>query len=280
MKIIARIDDLRKEINLAKAKGDQIGLVPTMGYLHEGHLSLIRQAKKENNCVVTTIFVNPAQFGPSEDFDKYPRDFEGDTLKAEKNGTDILFIPDVKEIYAQGYKTYIEVTEITDKLCGESRPGHFRGVATIVLKLFNIVKPHKAYFGEKDFQQLQVIRQMVKDLNLEIEIIGMPIIREEDGLAMSSRNAYLSNEERISALSLHESLNLAEKMIRNGINESIIIKNHMEKLINSKPFTEIDYISICNPYTFIEKERVEGETLIALAIRVGKTRLIDNRLFK
>jgi len=223
-------------------QGEKIVFVPTMGFLHEGHLSLVRMGRKLGTKLVVSIFVNPIQFGPSEDFKEYPRDLERDFSLLEKEGVDVVFCPSQEEMYPPEFQTYVEVTELSKPLCGAYRPGHFRGVATVVLKLFNIVKPHIAIFGEKDYQQLQVIKRMVKDLNLDIEIIGHPIVREKDGLAMSSRNVYLSPEERNSALSLFKALNLAEKLIKQGENKVSNLQEKLKNFIESHPFTKVQYI--------------------------------------
>lgn len=268
-------DELRKE-------GKIIGVVPTMGYLHEGHLSLIRLAKEKSDIVITTIFVNPLQFAPHEDYDKYPRDFERDKKLVELVGCDIIFHPTVEEMYPENFLTYVEVEKLTKVLEGEFRPTHFRGVTTVVAKLFNITKPHVAVFGQKDAQQALIIKQMVRDLNFDIEIIVAPIVREPDGLAMSSRNVYLSESERKDATVLYESLKLAEKLIKEGERNAGAITSKMKELIKSKPSAKIDYIAIVEPET-LEKvdELTDGkEYLIAIAVRIGNTRLIDNLLIK
>jgi pantoate--beta-alanine ligase len=253
-----------------------------MGYLHEGHLSLIRLAKEKSDVVITTIFVNPLQFAPNEDYDRYPRDFERDVKLAQSAGCDIIFHPSVEEMYPQNFLTYVEVDKLTKVLEGEFRPTHFRGVTTVVAKLFNITKPHIAVFGQKDAQQALIIKQMVRDLNFDIEIIVAPIVREPDGLAMSSRNVYLSDSERKDATVLYESLKLAEKLIENGERNSKNIILKMEELIKSKPTAKIDYIAIVEPETLEKVETLsEGkEYLIALAVRIGSTRLIDNTIVK
>jgi len=248
-----------------------------MGYLHEGHLSLMKCARKENDVVVISIFVNPTQFVPGEDYERYPRDEEGDIKKAKEVGVDIVFIPDVKDMYPDGYSTYVEEKVLSAGLCGARRPGHFKGVTTIVAKLFNIVKPHRAYFGKKDYQQLRVIERMARDLNFDIEIIGCPIVREPDGLAMSSRNVYLSQEERKSALCLYKSLLLAQNMIKKGEKKPAIIKKAMEEFILKHPHVKkIDYIEIVDRYTLQPADKLTGNELIALAVFVGPARLIDN----
>lgn len=247
-----------------------------MGYFHEGHLSLMKEARRLADEVVVSIYVNPTQFGPKEDFSKYPRDFERDARMAESVGVDVIFFPANEDMYPAGYQTYVEVEQVTKNLCGVSRPGHFRGVTTVCCKLFNIVKPHSAVFGKKDFQQLAAIRRMVIDLNQDLEIVGMPTFREPDGLAMSSRNVYLSPEERASALSLVGSLKRAQKLYAAGERKAGVIISQAQGLISSAPFTDIDYVKICDTATLEDVEDIRGEVVMALAVRVGKTRLIDN----
>jgi len=257
--------------------GRSIGFVPTMGYLHQGHLSLLKRARAENDVVVISVFVNPTQFGAGEDFERYPRDMERDTSMAESAGVDYFFAPPVSEMYPEGYATYVEVERLTKGLCGASRPGHFRGVATVVAKLFNIVKPHRAYFGKKDFQQLKVIERMAKDLNFNVEIVGCPTVREPDGLAVSSRNVYLSAEERRSALSLYRALCLARDLVEKGEKDPKVIVERMREFILSHPHVrKIDYIEIVDSETLERVTEVKEGTLIALAVFVGGARLIDN----
>jgi len=263
-----------------RKKGRTIGLVPTMGYLHEGHLSLVKEAKKRNDAVIVSIFVNPAQFGPKEDLKKYPRDLKKDMKLLSKLNISAVFFPSVSEIYPEGFSTYIEVEGLSDKLCGASRPGHFRGVATVVAKLLNIVKPDTAYFGEKDFQQLVILKRMVRDLNMDVKIIPMPIIREIDGLAMSSRNSYLNREERQKAPALNKALEFAKMLASEGVKDAKTIKSAIAKLINTEKGIRIDYVSICDLETLEEKNTVNGNTLIAIAAYIGKTRLIDNTVIK
>ena len=253
-----------------------ISLVPTMGYLHEGHLELMRVGKKHSDKLIISIFVNPSQFGPNEDLDQYPRDTAGDLEKAREVGVDVVFLPSAQEMYPEGFQTNVQVKGITEQLCGISRPGHFEGVTTVVAKLFNITKPHMAVFGQKDFQQLTVISQMVMDLNMDIQIVGVPTVRDPDGLATSSRNKFLNQEERISALSLKKSLDLAVEMFRGGERDAGVIQKAIESLILSHPHTEIDYVTLCNPVTLKDIETITDEALLALAVRVGTTRLIDN----
>lgn len=280
MEVIKSISDMKEKSASFKKKGETIGFVPTMGYLHEGHLSLVRLAKKRADRVVVSIFVNPLQFGPSEDYHVYPRDLERDFSLLEKEGVDVVFVPDEKEMYPSDYQTYVEVTRLTQGLCGAFRPGHFKGVTTVVLKLFNIVKPDFAVFGEKDYQQLKVIQQMVKDLNLDVEIIPHPIVREEAGLAMSSRNTYLSEEERHSAVALYQSLKMAERIIHDGERDAERVKTLIRDYLEKFPHNKVQYVEIVDPETLEKVTEIKGPVLIALAVFVGKTRLIDNRLVK
>jgi len=260
-----------------RARGKTIGFVPTMGALHDGHLSLIARARRENDAVVVSIFVNPTQFGPSEDYLKYPRPFSHDKDLCRAAGVDILFAPGVAAMYTQDHKTFVNVAKMSDVLCGAARPGHFRGVATVVNKLFNIVAPSSAYFGKKDFQQLAIIKNMVRDLNIPVKIVSCPIIREPSGLARSSRNRYLSDIERDHAQKLSRSLSLARRLItRDGISNPARITAEMASIIKTIPGARIDYIKICNPETLEELKTIETRALIALAIFIGKTRLIDN----
>lgn len=276
MLIFTNIDEVRSYLKEKKELGKTIGFVPTMGYLHKGHQSLIERAKKENDVVTVSIFVNPTQFGVGEDFDKYPRDLANDRLIAAEAGADLIFAPSIDEMYPEGYQTFVEVNELTKTLCGKSRPTHFRGVTTVVAKLFNIIKPDRAYFGQKDAQQAIVIKRMVKDLNMDIDIVVNPIIREADGLAMSSRNVYLSKEAREQATVLSYSLDYAREMILKGERDAEVIKNNITKLINQKPLANIDYVSIVNIDTLLDLEHITGTILIALAVKFEKTRLIDN----
>jgi pantoate--beta-alanine ligase len=278
MKIIKNIHEMQETAESIRRSGKIIGFVPTMGYLHDGHVSLIRIARKRADSVVVSIFVNPAQFGPNEDFKNYPRDFKRDEKLAQEAGADIIFYPSKENIYPGGYRTYVSVEKITEVLCGSSRPGHFRGVTTVCAKLFNIVKPHFAVFGQKDAQQIVVIRRMVADLNLELEIVAGPIIREKDGLAMSSRNTYLSHEERRDALSIYQSLHRVKSMIDQGERDTGTLIHAMQERIQTEEHTRIDYIRIVNPDTLEDLERIHKKALVALAVFVGKTRLIDNLL--
>lgn len=274
--VIRDVAQMRGESERLRGLGKRIGIVPTMGFLHEGHLTLIKLAKRHVDIVITTVFVNPAQFGPSEDFTRYPRSIERDTQLAFQAGTDILFTPATESIYPPGYHTFIEVEKITAVLEGKSRPGHFRGVATIVLKLFNITKPHAAVFGQKDAQQVAVIRQMVSDLNLDVELIVSPIVREADGLAMSSRNTYLSETQRAQASVLYQSLKLAEHLIRIGERNAGIVIHQMKDLIAKNSIAVVDYVSIADATTLEELAQCRGNMLVSLAARFGTTRLIDN----
>jgi pantoate--beta-alanine ligase len=259
--------------------GKTIGFVPTMGALHEGHLSLVKRAKSENDIIVVSIFVNPAQFGPSEDFAKYPRDMEGDMEKLKREGVDILFMPDNKSIYPDGFLTYITVKDLSDKLCGAFRPGHFTGVATVVCKLFNIVKPVAAYFGQKDFQQTAIIKRMVEDLNMDVDIIVCPTIRENDGLAMSSRNVYLSHEERRAATVIYKTLLSASQMIKSGASNPVDVRKQMHDMLKAEPLiSEIQYAGVYDTNTLDELNEFKKQNLLAVAVKIGSTRLIDNMI--
>ena len=280
MEIIDTIDAMRKSCEGLRLAGETIAFVPTMGFFHEGHLRLMRVGKKHADKLVVSIFVNPIQFAPNEDYEEYPRDMESDLLTAKEVGVDFVFTPSVEEMYSDDFQTKIIVENVTKHLCGLSRPLFFDGITTVVAKLFNIIKPHLAIFGQKDYQQLTIISRMVKDLDLDIQIVGVPIAREPDGLAMSSRNGYLSPEERKSAPCLKKALDLAGDMVEQGERNIDKIKTAIEKLILSHPFTEIDYISICHPINLEDIETIRGEGLLALAIKIGKTRLIDNCLIK
>ncbi|MBT3923454.1 MAG: pantoate--beta-alanine ligase [Nitrospina sp.] len=276
MTMISSISEMKEVSQSIQKQNLTIGLVPTMGCLHEGHLSLIKRSLESCDKTVVSIFVNPTQFGPNEDLDSYPRPLESDIEKLDEMGVDILFHPSKEEMYPTGYKTFVEIKNITEQLCGKSRPDLFQGVATIVLKLFNIIQPQNAFFGEKDWQQLAVIENLVKDLNLDVAIIRVPLVRESDGLAMSSRNRYLSVQERQSALSLSRTLQKAQDQIRQGITSAKTINNLIQKRLLETEGAKIDYISICDPVNFKEKEQIRGRTLIALAVKIGPSRLIDN----
>ena len=278
IEIIETVSGMQEKAEQIRLSGKKTGLFPTLGFLHEGHLELIREGRKRSDILVMSLFVNPTQFGPNEDFDKYPRDTEGDIKKARGEGVDIVFMPPVAEMYPEGFQSSVKVDKITGFLCGKSRPGHFEGVTTVVAKLFNIVKPHFAMFGRKDYQQLAVIRRMVKDLNIDINIMEVPIVREPDGLAMSSRNKYLNPEERKSALCLKRAIDMAVSMAGQGELNSEKIIGSVRDLILTFPFTEIEYINICDPETLEDTDILKDKSLLALAVRVGSTRLIDNCL--
>jgi pantoate--beta-alanine ligase len=277
MQIIEKAKEMQYICEKIRNSGKKIGFVPTMGALHEGHLSLVRKAREENEVVVVSIFVNPIQFGPNEDYNRYPRTFESDCEKLKKESVDYLFFPSVEEMYPAGFETYVSLRKLPNHLCGLSRPGHFDGVATVVTKLFNIVKPHKSYFGQKDYQQAKIIERMVRDLNIDTEVIMMPIVRESDGLAMSSRNAYLNPEERKKAICLYKSLLKAKEMIEGKEKSPEKIKEEMRKLIlEIAPDAKIDYISIVNPQTLDDVSEIKDTVVVALAVFIGITRLIDN----
>jgi len=276
MELVKRVTDMQALSQRWRKEGKSIGFVPTMGYLHEGHLSLVRQARKENDVVVVSIFVNPTQFGPGEDFERYPRDLNRDISLLEPIGVDAVFVPEAQDMYPPGYRTYVEVEDITTRLCGASRPGHFRGVTTVCCKLFNIVQPHRAYFGKKDFQQYVVLRSMVRDLNMGLEIIPMPIVREPDGLAMSSRNTYLNPEERKAALCLYRSLKRAQELFAQGEKDADTIRREVMRVIQAEPLAVIDYVEVVDPDLFTPVKEVKVGTLVALAVKIGPARLIDN----
>ncbi|MFB0519884.1 MAG: pantoate--beta-alanine ligase [Desulfatiglandales bacterium] len=280
MELIEKIALMQEVSEKWRSNGNIISLVPTMGFLHEGHMELLRVGREKGDRVIMSIFVNPIQFGPQEDYNRYPRDTEGDLRKARSAGVDAVFMPTVEEMYPGGFQSTVRVEEITRYLCGRSRPGHFAGVTTVVGKLFNITKPHLAIFGEKDYQQLVVVRQMVRDLNMDIDIIGVPTVRDRDGLAVSSRNSYLSPEERLSALSLKKGLDLAKAMVAEAEKDPAKIKSAVMELILRHPFTEIDYIAICDPEKLTDIEIIDRPCLVALAVKVGKARLIDNGMVR
>ncbi len=280
MKIITTVRDMQDFSEALRLRGKRIAFVPTMGYLHDGHLRLMEEGKKRGDCLVTSIYVNPTQFGPGEDLDKYPRDFERDERLSRNVGVDVIFYPSNSQMYPKQYHTYVTVEDITENLCGLTRPTHFRGVATICVKLFNIVKPHVTVFGRKDFQQLTVIKRMVADLNMDIEVIGMPTVREPDGLAMSSRNAYLKEGERESALSVSRSLRRAADLYNRGERDADVILQEVKGFVERHPGTKIDYVKICDVETMADVESVEGKrSVLALAVWVGTPRLIDNYVF-
>ena len=272
--VVTSIDEMKK---ISEAlHGQTLGLVPTMGYLHEGHMSLIKQSLKACDFTVVSIFVNPRQFGANEDLGIYPHDLPRDLEKLESAGVNALFHPDKETIYPKGFKTNIEVEAITDQLCGKSRPDLFKGVATVIVKLFNIIRPQHAFFGEKDWQQLTVIETLTKDLNMDVQIHRVPLVRQPDGLAISSRNSNLSPKERLKALCLSKSLEVAKQNIQRGIISSAQLRQSIKNIISAEPDTQIDYISICDPISLKEKAEVKGWTLIALAVKIGHARLIDN----
>jgi pantoate--beta-alanine ligase len=276
MEVIQRIPQMKEVSRKARSEGKVIGLVPTMGFLHEGHLSLVREARKMADIVVVSIFVNPAQFAPTEDFDKYPRDVTRDAELLTSEKTDYIFLPKAEEMFPANYHTYVKVRDLSAKMCGVSRPDHFEGVTTVVLKLFHIVDPHFAYFGQKDAQQLVIIRRMIGDLNLDVEIVRLPIVREPDGLAMSSRNTYLSPEERKAATVLYRALQDAQKRVDEGERKSKALIKEIREIIESEPLARIDYISITDMTELKELKTLKGKSLIALAAYFGSTRLIDN----
>lgn len=283
MQVIKQIEQLKQVVRDVKRQGKTVGLVPTMGYLHEGHLTLMRRARKEQGLVIATLFVNPLQFGPQEDYADYPRDLARDCELAESTGIDVLFAPAVDEMYPAGNGktlTFVDVEKITASLCGASRPGHFRGVATVVTKLFNIAEADVAYFGQKDAQQVAVIRRMAEDLNMNVKIVAVPIVRESDGLAMSSRNKYLDSAQRQAALVLSRSLERAASLLAAGERDSSLIVATVRDLISQEPLAEIDYVSLVDPLTMEALDRVETRALLALAVKFGKTRLIDNMLWE
>ncbi len=280
LRVIKNITEMQEILFSVRTEGKTIGLVPTMGYLHEGHLSLVKEAKKDCDIIVMSIFVNPLQFGVGEDYDIYPRDLTRDKQIAEEGGIDYIFHPTTTEMYPENYSTFVNVENLTDVLCGAQRPGHFKGVTTVVLKLLNIIFPYRAYFGQKDAQQVIVIKKMVRDLNLPVKIITVPIKREDDGIAISSRNLYLTREERKQATCLFKSLKLAEQMILQGENQAEAVKREIENEINKNNLAKIDYIEIVNAETLDNVELVKGSILIALAVKFGKTRLIDNLMME
>jgi pantoate--beta-alanine ligase len=276
MRTLETIRDVQDYVAGCRKKGLTIGFVPTMGAFHEGHLSLMRQARKDNRAVIVSIFVNPLQFSAGEDYDRYPRRLEQDARLAESEGVDVLFIPSVAEMYPKGFDTHVDQTDLPSKLCGPFRPGHFRGVLTVVTKLLNIVKPDRAYFGQKDYQQFLIIRRAVIDLNLDVEVKLLPTVREEDGLAMSSRNVYLGPKQRKDATCLYRALRRAEELVAAGESSATRVAAEMKRLIHRVKGTRIDYVAIVNSETLEPVKEIKGKTLIALAVRIGKARLIDN----
>lgn len=280
MQVIKTIQAMKERSSQARREGEVIVFVPTMGFFHEGHLSLMREGRKLGDLLVVSLFVNPTQFGPNEDFKNYPRDFEKDRKMAEGVGTDILFAPEAGEMYPPDHQTVVRVEKVTRNLCGRSRPTHFQGVATVVTMLFEIVMPQVAIFGEKDYQQLVTIKQMVSDLHMNVEVVGMPTVREADGLAMSSRNTYLLPEERKAALSLYRSLQKAKELLQKGEQNAHRILQEMKRILQAEPLVRMDYIQVCDARTLEDVERIEGDVVVALAAYLGKTRLIDNFVFR
>lgn len=280
MKVLNTIKDVRQQVNEWRKKGLSVGFVPTMGYLHEGHESLIKRANEENDRVVVSIFVNPIQFGPTEDLESYPRDLNRDTEICSKAGANLIFAPEKEEMYFEDFCTSINMTGLTENLCGMSRPVHFSGVCTVVNKLFNIVKPDRAYFGQKDAQQLAIIKRLVRDLSMDVEIIGCPIIREEDGLAKSSRNTYLNKEERQAATILNKALIMANEAMEDGERDSSQIINIISSKIGMESLAKVDYIKVVDALSMNDVEEVNNDVLIAIAVFIGKTRLIDNFIFE
>lgn len=280
MKIAYTVEDVKSQVRQWKKEGLTVGLVPTMGYLHEGHESLIKRAVAENDRVVVSVFLNPTQFAPNEDLASYPRDFEADTKLCEGAGAALVFHPEPSEMYAEDACTFVDMTAVTKELCGKSRPIHFRGVCTVVNKLMNISMADRAYFGQKDAQQLAVIRRMVRDLNMNVEVVGCPIIREADGLAKSSRNTYLSEEERKAGLVLSQAVKLGQKLIAEGEKSAAAVTGAMSELISAEPLAKIDYVSMVSWDSIEPVETIEGPVLVAMAVYIGKTRLIDNFIYE
>lgn len=280
MKIAYTVEDVKSQVRQWKKEGLTVGLVPTMGYLHEGHESLIKRAVAENDRVVVSVFLNPTQFAPNEDLASYPRDFEADTKLCEGAGAALVFHPEPSEMYAEDACTFVDMTAVTKELCGKSRPIHFRGVCTVVNKLMNISMADRAYFGQKDAQQLAVIRRMVRDLNMNVEVVGCPIIREADGLAKSSRNTYLSEEERKAGLVLSQAVMLGQKLVAEGEKSAAAVTGAMSELISAEPLAKIDYVSMVSWDSIEPVETIEGSVLVAMAVYIGKTRLIDNFIYE
>ena len=277
MKIVETVKEVREQVKEWKKQGLTVGFVPTMGYLHEGHKSLMDAARKGNDKVVVSIFVNPMQFGPTEDLATYPRDLDHDAALCESAGVDLIFHPEAEEMYEKDFCSFVDMTGLTEGLCGKTRPIHFRGVCTVVNKLFNIVTPDHAYFGQKDGQQLAVIKRMVRDLNMDIEIVGCPIVREEDGLAKSSRNTYLSSEERKAALILSKTVALGKELAKTEKDANKVVEA-MKKNIETEPLAKIDYVEAVDALSMAPVEKLEGTCMLAMAVYIGKTRLIDNTL--
>lgn len=280
MEIVTTVQQVRKQVKAWKAEGLTVGLVPTMGYLHAGHQSLIQRAAAENDRVVVSVFINPIQFGPNEDFATYPRDLDKDAALCEATGASLLFHPEPAEMYPEGFCTHVDLAGLTDNLCGAKRPGHFQGVCTVVSKLFHIAAPDRAYFGEKDAQQLAVIRRMVRDLNFDLEVVGYPIVRESDGLAKSSRNTYLNPQERRAALVLNRALTAGQSMMAHGERSSAAVLAAIRAELEEEPLATIDYVKMVDSLTMEDVETAEQDVLVAIAVYIGKTRLIDNFTFR
>ena len=280
MNIVKTISEVRNEVKNWRKQGLSVGLVPTMGYLHEGHKSLIDRACKENDKVVVSVFVNPTQFGPGEDLATYPRDIQRDAALCEDAGAALTFNPEPEEMYFDDFHTYVTMESLSDELCGKTRPIHFRGVCTVVSKLFHIVAPDRAYFGQKDAQQLAIIKRMVRDLNFDIEIVGCPIVREADGLAKSSRNTYLNPEERKAALVLSKAVGLGQELIQKGERNADVIVEKMKQLIEEEPLAKIDYVQAVDAISIQPVAEIKGTVLVAMAVYIGKTRLIDNFIYE
>jgi len=280
MEVIKTIKEMNEFSSQARGAGRTIAFVPTMGFFHEGHLSLMREGRRRGDLLIASLFVNPTQFAPHEDLKNYPRNFERDRQMAEEVGTDILFAPEADEMYPPDHQTHVLVEKVTRNLCGRSRPTHFQGVATVVMMLFEIVMPHVTLFGEKDYQQLVTIRQMVRDLHMSVEVVGMPTVREVDGLAMSSRNTTLLPDERKAALSLYRSLQRAKELLQRGEQRAGRILDEMNGILQSEPLVRMDYVQICDALTLQDVDRIEGDVVVALAAYLGKTRLIDNLIYR
>ena len=276
IKIVHTIEELRKQVKDWRKNGESVGLVPTMGYLHEGHQSLIKKSVEQNDRTVVSVFVNPMQFAPTEDLESYPRDLNADAKLCTETGADLIFNPEPEEMYKNGFCSFVDMIGPTAELCGKSRPIHFRGVCTVVSKLFNIVQPDRAYFGQKDAQQLAVIKRMVLDLNVPIEIVGCPIIREDDGLAKSSRNTYLNDEERKAALILSKTIFMGKKLVEDGLTDAKELVRLMKENIETEPLAKIDYVEVVDFSDISIKDEISDNTLVAMAVYIGKTRLIDN----
>jgi pantoate--beta-alanine ligase len=280
MEVITTINEMKSIVSQARQRGKTISVVPTMGYLHEGHLSLMKEGRRRGDLLIVTLFVNPTQFGPAEDFKKYPRDFERDRRMTEEVGTDFLFAPEAVEMYPPDHQTIVRVEKVTQNLCGKSRPTHFQGVTTVVMMLFQILTPDVAIFGQKDYQQLVAIQQMVRDLHMNVEIVGMPTVREPDGLAMSSRNTYLKPEQRKAALSIHRALLAGCGLLHKGERNADRILDEVGSILQSEPLVRIDYVQLCDARTLQDVTRIEDDVVIAIAAYLGETRLIDNITYR